>query len=209
MLNSFGLFNSTSFLPITQVFALAVAEALYPGQCVLLGCYNMGATQALRRGSCKTEVGAMLCAAFWTLAAATTVPVWVESVAGALNPADRPARACEFCASSLECVSKRCGVPAYVALAQRSRNDLFIPQSAISGWNGPPPPPPPPNFGPVLKWTCRANKTFVSPDTATWGNPFPLRPSSKFHDMRMEFQRILSEFEVCMGGPNFGLMAIV
>ena len=65
--------------------------------------WQYGATQALCRGSCATEVGVMMCADFWALAEAYPNPARVDSAGWPINPADAPIRDCVWCAEPIKC----------------------------------------------------------------------------------------------------------
>ena len=76
-------------LEITStLYGLCVGAELFPGRSVILCCANRGSAQTLVRGACKTEFAMMACATFWTVAAPNGIPVWIEEVAGKLNPPD-------------------------------------------------------------------------------------------------------------------------
>ena len=118
--------------PTLRMFGLAVAAELFPGMAVLLCCDNKGAVQTLCRGTCRTELGRMLCATFWTLAATYSIPVWIESVAGALNPSDIPSRDCVLRTKPLVCPTKRCEVPAILDGILVSRSAVHLSQFSLA-----------------------------------------------------------------------------
>ena len=94
-----------------SLFGVSLAAELRPGRTVILCGENKGASQTLVRGSCKTDTGRMICASVWTIAATFSIPLWIESVAGTLNPSDPPSRDCTICNKPSRLSVKRCEVP--------------------------------------------------------------------------------------------------
>ena len=127
-----------------NVYGLAIAAQMFPGRIVLLCGDNRGAKQALSRGSCKTELGKMLRSVFWTVAASFATPVWIESVAGTLNPSDVPSRDCIICEKPIVCKSKRCEVPIFLKRLLASRSCVHLAQFSIHMGN----------LGFGNSWTC-------------------------------------------------------
>ena len=121
--------------PSPSVFGLMIAVECFPGRSILLCGDNMGARQALSRGSCKTDLGRSLCAVFWTVAAAFSSPVWIEEVAGVLNPSDFPSRDCVWCEKPLKCDAKRCEVPCVLKRILFSRSSVNLAQFSIPSGN--------------------------------------------------------------------------
>ena len=95
----------------TSLFGLCIAVEFLPGRAVILCGDNRGASQTLVRGACRSAFTRMTCAAFWSLAAPTGTPVWIEEVLGALNPSDPPSRDCTACNHPFSVPGKRCEVP--------------------------------------------------------------------------------------------------
>ena len=114
-----------------RMFALAVAAEMFPGGMVLLRCDNKGARQALSRGSRKTDLGNMLCATFWAIAASFSTPVWIESVAGTLNPSDTPSRDCVHCEKRIICDAKRREAPSVFKRVLSSYTSIHFSQFSI------------------------------------------------------------------------------
>ena len=94
-----------------SLVGVSLASELCPGRTVILCGDNMGASQTLVRGSCKTSTGGTMCAFVWTIAATLSVPLWIESVAGTLNPSDPPSRDCPMCNKPSRVEVERCEVP--------------------------------------------------------------------------------------------------
>ena len=83
-----------------------------------------GATQTLARGAFRAAKSMRLCATFWNLAGANATPVWIEDVAGRLNPPDPPPRECTFRANACPLCSKRREVPSIPHRILLSANSL-------------------------------------------------------------------------------------
>ena len=94
-----------------NLFGLAVAIEEFPGRAVLLCSDNLGATQTLIRGACRAATSGRMSAVFWNLAGTNATPVWIDEVAGKLNPPDPPSRDCVFCEGPFVASPKRCEVP--------------------------------------------------------------------------------------------------
>ena len=57
---------------------------------------NNSAVAALVRGNCDSEIGGILTAVFWEIAAFYGTPVWIAEVRSKFNIADPPSRACNL-----------------------------------------------------------------------------------------------------------------
>ena len=99
---------------MASLFGLCLCSEICPERSVLLCCDNRGATQTLVRGARKSKFSKMSCAAFWCLAAALGIPVWVEDVPGKINIADPPSRDCIARNQPHNVKSKRAEVPNYL-----------------------------------------------------------------------------------------------
>ena len=118
---SAGIFELES---TASLFGLALEAELCHGRSVILCCDNKAASQTLVRGHSPTPVGRMICASFWTLAMTFSIPVWVESVAGTLNPSDPASRGRPGCLRLIQVKNKRCEAPKISPNIINSRNSL-------------------------------------------------------------------------------------
>ena len=99
---------------MASLIGLSLCAEICPERSVLLRCDNRGATQTLVRGACKSEFPKMSCAAFWSLAAALGIPVWIEDVPGKINIADPPSRDCIARNEKHNAKGKRAEAPNYL-----------------------------------------------------------------------------------------------
>ena len=78
-------------------YGARLADELFPDREVILCGDNRGTAQTLAKGACRAETANHMCAAFWALAAAHSISVWIEDAPGVINPADPPSRDCTAC----------------------------------------------------------------------------------------------------------------
>ena len=109
----------------SALFGLAVFAVLAPGRCAILRGDNMAAGETLVRGSSRTAVGRMICGSFWSMAAPFSIPVWIGTVAGTLNPIEPPSRDCVAFAHPIPTPQKRCEVPSVLFSILKPRKSLY------------------------------------------------------------------------------------
>ena len=114
-----------------DLYGLRIAEEFDPERAVILFCGNTCATGSLVRGCCKSPVSRALCSAIWSVAARCALHVWIEHVAGALNPPDPPPRGCPACAKPFSVAVKRFVVPTLFRRILSSRESLLTSQTKI------------------------------------------------------------------------------
>ena len=75
-----------------DISGILTAREISPARPILLRFDNEGAAAAIIRGSCRSELGRLVAAVFWPIAAALGIAVWVETGLSELNPSDPPSR---------------------------------------------------------------------------------------------------------------------
>ena len=107
-----------------MILALMIASLLKPGHPVLMCGDNNSAVAALVRGNCDSDVGRILTAVFWAVAAFYGTPVWIEEVRSKFNIADPPSRACSLLEDPSVLKTPNFGVPESFKQMFLSRENL-------------------------------------------------------------------------------------
>ena len=118
------------------IYGICIAAEFDPGRAVILCCDNTCAASALVRGRCQSDLSREMCSTIWSVAAACALHVWIEHVAGKLNPADPPSRDCRVCSKPSLAKEKRCVVPLSFHRILSHRESLFRSQTRVAAGSG-------------------------------------------------------------------------